>query len=268
MVGLGGGGSTYDYGFRIYNPQLGRFLSVDPLFRSFAWNSTYAYAEGSPIANIDLDGLEKKEQITADDIHSERTKIVMDNTRTIILPVDPNYKPVPAPKSALWQFGERADAWTKDLLPHKPAKVNKTSPSFKLSGKGMYKLDGGVNDDPGIRGSTEGPEINLGAFGELGIRTGGFYMPKLPIHGFDALKNTQTVKDVAGDASEAVDAIMTPPSKSISLRKTQGEETPSMTFTGSPQGEDFTLYENGKPVYIREGGVEKYNRDGSLNDEW
>jgi RHS repeat-associated protein len=31
--GMGGGGSTYDYGFRIYNAQLGKFLSVDPLIQ-------------------------------------------------------------------------------------------------------------------------------------------------------------------------------------------------------------------------------------------
>jgi RHS repeat-associated protein len=58
--GMGGGGSTYDYGFRIYNPQLGKFLSVDPLFKSYPWNSTYAFAENGPIENIDLDGLEKE----------------------------------------------------------------------------------------------------------------------------------------------------------------------------------------------------------------
>jgi RHS repeat-associated protein len=38
-------GNNYDYGFRIYNPQLGKFLSVDPLTKSYPWNSTYAYAE-------------------------------------------------------------------------------------------------------------------------------------------------------------------------------------------------------------------------------
>jgi hypothetical protein len=27
---MGGGGSTYDYGFRIYNPNIGKFLGVDP----------------------------------------------------------------------------------------------------------------------------------------------------------------------------------------------------------------------------------------------
>jgi RHS repeat-associated protein len=57
--GMGGGGSTYDYGFRIYNPNLGKFLSVDPFYKEYSWNSTYAYAENQPIWAIDLDGLEK-----------------------------------------------------------------------------------------------------------------------------------------------------------------------------------------------------------------
>ena len=36
-----------------------RFLSVDPLAKSFAWNSPYTYAENDVIRCIDLDGLEK-----------------------------------------------------------------------------------------------------------------------------------------------------------------------------------------------------------------
>ena len=48
-----------DYGERVYDPRVGRFLSVDPLARNFAWNSPYSYAENSPIKYIDLDGLEK-----------------------------------------------------------------------------------------------------------------------------------------------------------------------------------------------------------------
>lgn len=54
-----GEGAQQDYGFRIYDPRLGKFLSVDPLARDYPWNSTYAFAENSPIENIDLDGLEK-----------------------------------------------------------------------------------------------------------------------------------------------------------------------------------------------------------------
>ena len=57
--GLGGGGSTYDYGFRIYNPQIARFLSVDPLSANYPWYTPYQYAGNMPIAFIDLDGLEE-----------------------------------------------------------------------------------------------------------------------------------------------------------------------------------------------------------------
>ncbi len=48
-----------DYGMRIYDTRLGKFLSVDPLQRKFAWNSPYSYGEGDVIRSVDLDGLEK-----------------------------------------------------------------------------------------------------------------------------------------------------------------------------------------------------------------
>ncbi len=52
-------GTSYDYGFRIYNPELGKFLSVDPLASDFAWYTPYQFAGNSPIENLDLDGLEQ-----------------------------------------------------------------------------------------------------------------------------------------------------------------------------------------------------------------
>jgi len=54
-----GEGNQQDYGMRIYDTRLGRFLSVDPLTDEYPWNSTYSYAEGDPINYIDLDGGEK-----------------------------------------------------------------------------------------------------------------------------------------------------------------------------------------------------------------
>ncbi len=39
-----GGGSTLSFKCRIYDSRTGKFLSVDPLASSFAWNSTYAFA--------------------------------------------------------------------------------------------------------------------------------------------------------------------------------------------------------------------------------
>ncbi|MFT7591244.1 MAG: RHS repeat-associated protein [bacterium] len=53
-----GGGNSYDYGYRIYNPRLGRFLSVDPLTKSYPMLTPYQFASNSPISGVDLDGLE------------------------------------------------------------------------------------------------------------------------------------------------------------------------------------------------------------------
>ncbi len=50
--------TNYDYGFRIYSPATGKFLSVDPLSPSYPMLTPYQYASNTPIGAIDLDGLE------------------------------------------------------------------------------------------------------------------------------------------------------------------------------------------------------------------
>ncbi len=52
------GSVAYDYGFRIYDPVIARFLSEDPLTKSYAELTPYQFASNSPISGIDLDGLE------------------------------------------------------------------------------------------------------------------------------------------------------------------------------------------------------------------
>ncbi len=52
------GNTTYDYGFRIYNPSIAKFLSVDPLTASYPMLTPYQFASNRPIDGIDLDGLE------------------------------------------------------------------------------------------------------------------------------------------------------------------------------------------------------------------
>lgn len=54
------GETEYDYGFRIYNPRYGKFLSVDPLTQSYPWYTPYQFAGNKPLVAIDLDGLEEK----------------------------------------------------------------------------------------------------------------------------------------------------------------------------------------------------------------
>lgn len=53
-----GEGNQQDYGMRIYDPRLGRFLCTDPITDRFPELTPYQFASNSPIWAIDLDGLE------------------------------------------------------------------------------------------------------------------------------------------------------------------------------------------------------------------
>ncbi len=53
-----GGLNWLDYGYRNYDPQIGRFPQLDPLSDDFPMLTPFQYASDDPISNIDLDGLE------------------------------------------------------------------------------------------------------------------------------------------------------------------------------------------------------------------
>jgi RHS repeat-associated protein len=52
------GVTAYDYGMRIYSPQLGRFFSTDPIATEYPMLAPYQFAGNTPIWAVDLDGLE------------------------------------------------------------------------------------------------------------------------------------------------------------------------------------------------------------------
>lgn len=53
-----GDGNQQDYGMRIYDPRIARFLSVDPITKQYPELTPYQFASNRPIDGIDLDGLE------------------------------------------------------------------------------------------------------------------------------------------------------------------------------------------------------------------
>jgi len=50
--------SWYDYGFRYYDPQIGRFTTSDPMAFKYSALSPYCYVANNPIKAIDPDGRE------------------------------------------------------------------------------------------------------------------------------------------------------------------------------------------------------------------
>ena len=53
-----GQGNQQDYGMRIYDPRLARFLSVDPITANYPMLSPYQFGSNGPISGIDKDGME------------------------------------------------------------------------------------------------------------------------------------------------------------------------------------------------------------------
>ena len=82
-------GATYDYGFRIYDARIAKFLSVDPLTKSYPWYTPYQFAGNSPIANLDLDGLEEYNFLDfMYFLHTGRTRIKTPNSIMVDKTVD------------------------------------------------------------------------------------------------------------------------------------------------------------------------------------
>ncbi|WP_290796213.1 RHS repeat domain-containing protein [Flavihumibacter sp. UBA7668] len=53
-----GSGNQQDYGMRIYDPRISKFLSVDPIAKLYPELTPFQFASNCPITMIDLDGLE------------------------------------------------------------------------------------------------------------------------------------------------------------------------------------------------------------------
>ena len=54
-----GASNSYSFTFRIYDPRMCRWLSMDPMTKSYPWYTPYQFAGNKPIGAIDLEGLEE-----------------------------------------------------------------------------------------------------------------------------------------------------------------------------------------------------------------
>ena len=53
-----GEGNSTNFKYRMHDPRVGRFLSIDPLSSTYPWNSPYAFSENRVIDGIELEGAE------------------------------------------------------------------------------------------------------------------------------------------------------------------------------------------------------------------
>jgi RHS repeat-associated protein len=100
-----GGGNQQDYGMRVYDPRLGKFLSVDPIADDYPELTPYQFASNRPIDGIDQDGLEFVERIVEFSFKSV-SAIDQNADRVRQKKIDnPGYKYTTAEKISLWANG-------------------------------------------------------------------------------------------------------------------------------------------------------------------
>jgi len=80
-----GEGNSINYKYRMHDPRIGRFFTVDPLFKNYPWNSSYAFSENRVIDGIDLEGREyfSKEKAMIESRHG-RTFIQVDHLTPVV----------------------------------------------------------------------------------------------------------------------------------------------------------------------------------------
>jgi RHS repeat-associated protein len=83
-----GEGNQQDYGLRIYDPRLGRFLSVDPLTKWYPMLTPYQFASNRPVDGVDLDGAEYKNKSAYKAISTPAPVLRLVNNKMVIQDMD------------------------------------------------------------------------------------------------------------------------------------------------------------------------------------
>jgi RHS repeat-associated protein len=73
----GAAGTSYDFGARLYDPRVGRWLSLDPLAQKFPDQSPYNFANDNPIYYVDPNGKTGITYLTVIDKQGHETKITL-----------------------------------------------------------------------------------------------------------------------------------------------------------------------------------------------
>jgi RHS repeat-associated protein len=179
-------GSQQDYGFRIYDPRVGKFLSVDPLTSQYPWYTPYQFAGNKPVWATDLDGLEENISTSAFKFlfssprgytHSRTALDNMSNERLKSQRAAHSASLLWAPHAAYYNSGGDAlynkhASWDKlgtsttmkDKLPNNIVNVNATA-SAKEHGERVSNLNKQFHVNSNITGSETGlVNLLLGGF--------------------------------------------------------------------------------------------------------
>ncbi|HRP03260.1 MAG TPA: RHS repeat-associated core domain-containing protein [Candidatus Kapabacteria bacterium] len=111
-----GMGNSYDFGARILDPRVGRWLSLDPLASKFPWSSPYVAMGNNPVIMVDPDG---DWYWVANNNQTLFNYIMKNNsTQTVIRTMDKNTLDENVKK-----LNSLVDVWSNPKSPHYAPKI-------------------------------------------------------------------------------------------------------------------------------------------------
>ncbi|UII30389.1 hypothetical protein LVD17_19035 [Fulvivirga ulvae] len=156
--------TAYDYGFRIYNPAIGKFLSVDPLMKNYPMLTPYQFASNRPIDGVDLDGLEWNPYQTYKFWTGFGTSIAK-GTWSVISYVanNPNHAGYgyPSKPSTEAEISQYRINWSQQLDPY--YQIRSFSENTVNTVQGIYRFGEGVYEGDGEKAAKALPSVIEGA---------------------------------------------------------------------------------------------------------
>lgn len=183
---ISGTGNWQDYGQRMYNPQIGRFPSVDPIAASYPYYTPYQFSGNSPIEAVDLDGLEPA--------HTESGRAVIGRDGQLMrTPPQPKIKVIPA-KVLIEQTVLMPDMYGNGHIgPRSVVVANIAAIKQEYRDAVSDNIRGGLGGTIGYyiggdKGSFVGAAVDGVAMSTSSIKEPAFFGPRMEIEQFSVLK--------------------------------------------------------------------------------
>ena len=154
-----GRGNSVNYTYRMHDPRLGRFFTIDPLVPKYPYLTPYQFSSNQPIHAPELEGLESSDEINIQNIGGEKVdpntvRPAPGTTEYNLIEETANYKIIEKATSSEWRVDDQGNnhmetTYTEIYVPKEVEEFKHAANEHLEEDDGLGKyID--ISDDRGI----------------------------------------------------------------------------------------------------------------------